>query len=156
MTVTRSYNRHNDTYYAYETTYVYDETKKKKVMKRRCIGKFDEEGNIIPNGSRGRRKTPFPSKMHKSNDSFLQKAEDESSSTTNASDSRKQTIDSAVSETRSLVNEIAADVESAREMMATIQSRLLATETTLSTVSAMLDDLIDCDYVPGNPDSSHK
>lgn len=44
----------------YETTYVWDETKQKKIQKRRCIGKVDPETNqIVKNGGRGRpRATP--------------------------------------------------------------------------------------------------
>ena len=30
MTITRSYNKHTDTYYAYDTTYVWDEKTQKK------------------------------------------------------------------------------------------------------------------------------
>ena len=55
MSITRSYNKHTDTYYAYETTYVWDDNLKKRVQHKRCIGRFDPETNeIIPNGKRGR------------------------------------------------------------------------------------------------------
>lgn len=55
MSITRSYNKHTDTYYAYETTYVWDEKAQKKVQKKRCIGKINPETDeIIPNGKRGR------------------------------------------------------------------------------------------------------
>ena len=55
MSITRSYNKHTGTYYAYETTYVWDATKQKNVQKKRCIGQFDPETDeIIPNGRRGR------------------------------------------------------------------------------------------------------
>lgn len=55
MSITKSFNKHNGTYYAYETTYVWDETLQKKRQKKQCIGKFDPETNeIIPNGKRGR------------------------------------------------------------------------------------------------------
>jgi len=54
MAITRSYNKHTNTYYAYETSYVWDEKTQKKVQKKRCIGKFDPETDeIIPNGKRG-------------------------------------------------------------------------------------------------------
>lgn len=60
MSISRSYNKQNNTYYAYETQYIYDEAKQRKVQKRRCIGKVDPETNeIIPTGKRGR-----PSKKH--------------------------------------------------------------------------------------------
>lgn len=55
MSITKSFNKHNGSYYAYETTYVWDEARQKKIQKKQCIGKFDPETNeIIPNGKRGR------------------------------------------------------------------------------------------------------
>ena len=55
MSITRSYNKHTNTYYAYETSYVWDEEAQKKVQKKQCIGKFDPETDqVIPNGKRGR------------------------------------------------------------------------------------------------------
>ncbi|MBP5751902.1 MAG: hypothetical protein J6W60_03455 [Treponema sp.] len=55
MSITRSYNKYTDTYYAYETTYVWDEKAQKNIQKKQCIGKFDPETDeIIPNGKRGR------------------------------------------------------------------------------------------------------
>ena len=58
MSVTKSYNKHNGTYYAYDTQYVWDKTLQKRVQRKRCIGKFDPvTGDIIKNGSRGRKAT---------------------------------------------------------------------------------------------------
>ena len=55
MSITRSYNKHTGRYYAYETTYEWDESQQKKVQKKRCIGQYDPETDeIIPNGKRGR------------------------------------------------------------------------------------------------------
>lgn len=55
MSITKSYNKKTNTMYAYETLYVWDEDKQKKVQKRRCIGKIDPAtGKIIPNLNRGR------------------------------------------------------------------------------------------------------
>lgn len=54
MSITRSYNKHTDTYYAYDTTYVWSEEHQKKIQKKVCIGQFGKEGNIIPNAKRGR------------------------------------------------------------------------------------------------------
>lgn len=55
MSITRSYNKHTGTYYAYETSYVWDETQQKKVQRKQCIGQFDPAtGEVIPNGRRGR------------------------------------------------------------------------------------------------------
>ena len=61
MSITTSYNKQNNTYYAYETDYVFDEIKQRKVQKRRCIGKYDPETNkIIPTGKRGRPPKKWP------------------------------------------------------------------------------------------------
>lgn len=55
MSITRSYNKHTNTYYAYDTTYEWDEKAQKKVQHRRCIGKYDPDtGEIIPTERRGR------------------------------------------------------------------------------------------------------
>lgn len=55
MSITRSYNKHTGVYYAYETSYVWDETRQKKVQRKQCIGRFDPiTGEVIPNGKRGR------------------------------------------------------------------------------------------------------
>ena len=55
MSITKSFNRRTNTWYAYETNYVWDEALQKKIQKRKCIGKFDPELNqIIKNGPRGR------------------------------------------------------------------------------------------------------
>lgn len=59
MSVTKSYNKHNNTYYAYDTRYEWDEDRRKKVQRKRCIGKFDPAtGDIIPTGKRGKSSTP--------------------------------------------------------------------------------------------------
>lgn len=64
MSITRSYNKHTGRYYAYETSYEWDETKQKNVQKKRCIGQYDPvTDEIIPNGKRGRpRKEDTPVK----------------------------------------------------------------------------------------------
>ena len=55
MSITKSYNKHTDTYYAYDTTYVWDEKSQRKVQKKVCIGQYDPEtGEVIPNSKRGR------------------------------------------------------------------------------------------------------
>lgn len=55
MSITKSYNKHTNTYYAYDTTYEWDEERQKKVQRKRCIGKYDlSTGEIIPNGKVGR------------------------------------------------------------------------------------------------------
>ena len=55
MSITKSYNKHTGIYYAYDTTYEWDEERQKKVQHKRCIGKYDPvTGEIIPNGKVGR------------------------------------------------------------------------------------------------------
>lgn len=55
MSITKSYNKYTDTYYAYDTDYVWDEKLQKKVQKRVCIGKYDPAtGEVIPTAKRGR------------------------------------------------------------------------------------------------------
>ena len=54
MSITKSYNKHTDTYYAYDTTYIWSEKHQKKIQKKVCIGQYDKAGNIIPNAKRGR------------------------------------------------------------------------------------------------------
>ena len=55
MSITKSYNKHTNTTYAYETSYVWNDELQRKVQKRRCIGKIDPQTDeIVPNGRRGR------------------------------------------------------------------------------------------------------
>ena len=55
MSITKSYNKQTDTYYAYETTNEWSDEKQKNVQRKRCIGKFDPDtGKVIPNGKVGR------------------------------------------------------------------------------------------------------
>jgi len=57
MAVTSSYNRRTGVRYAYVTTYEFDESRGRKVQRRRCVGHFDPEtGEVVPNGPRGRRR----------------------------------------------------------------------------------------------------
>lgn len=67
MSITKSYNKYTNTYYAYETTYEWSEEKQKKIQRKRCIGQFNPDtGEVIPNGSVGRpgvpKRTPSPVK----------------------------------------------------------------------------------------------
>lgn len=58
MSITKSYNKYNGIYYAYDTTYEWDEAKQKRVQKKKCIGKYGPvTGKVIPNGKRGRQFT---------------------------------------------------------------------------------------------------
>jgi len=55
MSITKSFNKHLGVFYAYETTYEWDESLQKRVQKKTCIGHFDPQTNeVIPNGRRGR------------------------------------------------------------------------------------------------------
>lgn len=54
MSITKSYNKYTDTYYAYETSYIWSEERQKKIQKKVCIGQYDKAGNIISNAKRGR------------------------------------------------------------------------------------------------------
>ena len=47
VSITRSYNKYTNTYYAYDTSYVWDEKAQKKVQVKRYIGKFDPETDEI-------------------------------------------------------------------------------------------------------------
>ena len=59
MSITKSYNKQTDTYYAYETTYEWSDEKQKRVQRKRCIGKFDPDtGMVTPNGKAGRPSHP--------------------------------------------------------------------------------------------------
>jgi len=55
MSITKSYNKHTGIYYAYDTTYFWDETAQCKKQKKVCIGQYDPNtGEIVPNAKRGR------------------------------------------------------------------------------------------------------
>ena len=154
MSITRSYNRHNNTYYAYETEYVFDEANQKKVLKRRCVGKYDPDGNIIPNGNRGRRKTAFPvSEKEQSSKSTKAVSTATQELLADTLSSKKQTIGDAVALTVSLVNELEADVDNIRTTLDNLHSKLSDTEDRLSAVVTMLHDLTDADTVLENTTS---
>ena len=144
MAITRSYNRHNNTYYAYETEYVYDEATQKKVLKRHCVGKFDSQGNVIPNGKRGRRSTSFPvlNQEETAADSSQMSAMENLSGAKDM-DARQQAITNAVSTAISLVSELETDVNTIKSVMGGLHSDLLKLEEKLSAVSTALDSLAD-------------
>ena len=55
MSISKSYNKKTGVYYAYETSYEWDEELQRKVQHRHCIGQFDPEtGEIVPNKKVGR------------------------------------------------------------------------------------------------------
>lgn len=54
MSLTKSYNKQTNTYYAYKITYEWSDERQKKIQRKRCIGKFDPDtGKAIPNGKVG-------------------------------------------------------------------------------------------------------
>ncbi len=64
MSITRSYNKHTGISYAYETSYIWDDERKKKVQKKKCIGQFDEKtGEVVPNQNRGRPRKEVPTQV---------------------------------------------------------------------------------------------
>ena len=82
MSITKSYNKQTDTYYAYETTYEWSDEKQKKIQRKRCIGKFDPDtGEVIPNGKVGRPSLSKPSgtpvKKHTSKEETLRISSDD-------------------------------------------------------------------------------
>jgi hypothetical protein len=81
MSITRSYNKHTGTYYAYETSYEWDESLKKKVQRKRCIGQFDPvTDEIIPNKKRGRPRKGVESTGNESSAPVLSSGQEPSSS----------------------------------------------------------------------------
>ena len=102
MTITKSYNRHTNTWYAYDTTYVFDETKNKKVQKRKCIGKYDPvTDSIIETGRRGR-----PQKVIESNSVSTSKADFTSSPDIDAALMKIASIEKVIAELQSEVKSL--------------------------------------------------
>lgn len=110
MSITKSYNKYNDTYYVYDTQYVWSEEKQRKVARRTCIGKWDKESNqVIPTGSEGR--------LHR--DSYI-KASDNVGTSRSEIDSKPtsedvstmfSTVASNLKEINSLLSELATNFE---------------------------------------------
>ncbi|MBQ6521149.1 MAG: hypothetical protein IJI14_20770 [Anaerolineaceae bacterium] len=89
MSITKSYNNRTKTYYAYETSYEWDEEKQKKIQRKRCIGQFDPKtGEVIPNGRVGRPSTYAIKGSYRNNT-----GKDESNDNTNSEDLQKRTIE---------------------------------------------------------------
>lgn len=104
MSITKSYNKQNDTYYAYETEYVFDETKQRKVQKRRCIGKYDPvTKEIVPTAKRGRPVKKWPDSPG-SGEKPQHVADDELFLEMSRLSSRLDTIESIVSSLTSELN----------------------------------------------------
>lgn len=61
MAIIKQYHADTDTTYVYESTSYWDADKRQSRSKRRLLGKLDPEtGEIIPTGSRGRKKKEVP------------------------------------------------------------------------------------------------
>lgn len=52
MSITKSYNKHTDTYYAYDTTYIWSEEHQKKSRKRSVLVSTTKQETLsqMPNG----------------------------------------------------------------------------------------------------------
>lgn len=62
MAIVKSYQKKTDTTYVYESESYWDPEKKQPRSKRKLIGKIDKEtGEIIPTGTRGRKKAVLES-----------------------------------------------------------------------------------------------
>ena len=60
MAIVKSKNKKTGITYVYESEYYWDPEKKQPRNRRKLIGKLDDEGNIIPTGSRGRKRKEAP------------------------------------------------------------------------------------------------
>lgn len=120
MSITKSYNKHTDTYYAYDTTYVWDEKLQKKVQKKVCIGKYDPDtGNIIPNAKRGR---PSKQTEHKAMTSSIVK---ESHVVSYEAANEISEIVSEMQQIRSSLNELAEKFQTLEQKLLVLQSSVL-------------------------------
>lgn len=114
MSITKSYNKHTDTYYAYDTTYVWDEKSQRKIQKKVCIGKYDPEtGEVIPNAKRGR-----PSKQN----NISHKAQQHIPVNNSDSESLKRELSDAIAE----INELQSSVRDIDERISKLKERMLS------------------------------
>ena len=122
MSITRSYNKHTDTYYAYETTYEWDDKRQKKVQRKKCIGKFDPvTGELIPNGRRGR-----PAKQNK--------VQEPVSTIVDAPKVQNFKVD----ETASIIENLCAQIESIETNISRITEELSAIRNSLKALAKQL------------------
>ena len=109
MSITRSYNKHTDTYYAYDTTYVWDEERQKKIQRRKCIGKYDNNtGELIPTERRGR-----PTKQIQSQ--IPEKASESPGLQYKEILSKAQSLSSRIDSLENMAGRIAEDVRGLRQ-----------------------------------------
>lgn len=68
MAIIKQYHKDTDTTYVYESTSYWDAEKQQSRSKRKLLGKLDPvTGDIIPTGSRGRKKKDMPETAEKEN-----------------------------------------------------------------------------------------
>ena len=121
MSITRSYNKYTDTYYAYDTSYVWDEKAQKKVQRKKCIGKYDPDtGEVIPTGKRGR---PPKQTIRKDNPDISSPLSSEMSELMSRAESIYATLDA----TDSLIEKTAEDINGLRRSVDELM-RLIRTE----------------------------
>ncbi len=60
MAIVKSKNKKTGITYVYESESYWDPEKKQPRNHRKLIGKLDEDGNVIPTGSRGRKRKDIP------------------------------------------------------------------------------------------------
>lgn len=118
MSITKSYNKHTDTYYAYETTYVWSEERQKKIQKKVCIGQYDEAGNIVPNAKRGR-----PSRKI-----FSAVKEAETSTESNGLENTEE-INHAIAEILSEIHQIEESISDLASKSQELESKVAALQT---------------------------
>ena len=120
MSITKSYNKHTDTYYAYDTTYVWDEKLQKKVQKKVCIGKYDSDtGIIIPNAKRGR-----PSKQTE-NKAMTSSVAKDSNTVSYEVANEISGILSEMQQIRSSLNELTEKFQTLEQKLLVLQSSVL-------------------------------
>ena len=60
MAIVKSKNKKTGITYVYESESYWDPEKKQPRNHRKLIGKLDEDGNVVPTGSRGRKRKEEP------------------------------------------------------------------------------------------------
>ena len=116
MSITKSYNKHTDTYYAYETTYEWNEQLQKKIQKKVCIGKYDPvTGEVIPNAKRGR-PSKYTAPSHTQN----------TINDTCAGDDVSETTSQELNEVLAEIKEINSELKRLSERMVLLENKLLS------------------------------
>jgi len=78
MAIIKQYNKEADTTYVYESVSYWDADKKQSRSKRKLLGKLDPETNeVIPTGSRGRKRKETPVASDNSSEVQFNKKDEE-------------------------------------------------------------------------------